>query len=200
MGLVLVLIVHLPRFAWLLLELSYAVVFNNRPNLTADTAEHLKRARKLLRKRKNSLLLYAALELRFALERMTHAEVAWTSKISRRVVDDPDPIKRLKAQRRADPAAAHPHRIYLINRQTGERIDWGEHKPLDMDRIRTIQGRLGDLLHPKQGLMLGIHDDPWYVDTRAFLSETHQYLATVYKGNKPFFMYRDAEGFEMEQA
>lgn len=73
--------------------LSYAAIFNKQENLTADPNEHLKRAKKLLRKNKNSLLLYAALEIRFALERMIQRELIFAEKVSKRALKEYSPIK-----------------------------------------------------------------------------------------------------------
>jgi hypothetical protein len=185
-GLFLVFIYHVPRLLYRLLKVSYAWVFNNHENLTASPAEHLSRARRRL-KSHNSQLLYAALEIRFALERMIHTELIFASKATERSLKEYDPIKKLRALHRLDEATKHPHTIYLIDRATGERHEWGQYKPLDLDRIAMIQGRLGDLLHPKTGLALGVWDDPWYVDTRAFLRDAESYLSSVLKGNSHFF-------------
>jgi len=60
-----------------------------------------------------------------------------------------------------------------------------------------MHSRLGDLLHPKRGLKLGIADDPWYSETRNFLNETAEYLMERYKGNTPFFTFVEIEQVEM---
>lgn len=56
---------------------------------------------------------------------------------------------------------------------------------------------LHPMLHPKDGLSLGIPSDPCYVDTRRFLDETLDYLGGVNKGNSPFFAYDGLDQFEM---
>jgi hypothetical protein len=124
-GLMLVFIVHLPRFLYQLLLLSYAYVFNNQENLTADPNVHLKRARKLL-KGQNSQILYAAIEVRFALERMTYRELSMTEKVSNNERKEYSPVKHIKSLRRADDNTQYPHKIFLINKSTGEHIEWGE--------------------------------------------------------------------------
>ena len=143
-GLLLVFVVHIPKLLFLALLISYAAVFENRPTLTADPAEHLKRARKILRRGRLSELLYAAIEIRFALEQMAQRELLFAESASRRMRKEYDASKK----------------------DTGKRIKWGEYKPLDKARVAAIQGRLGDLLHPKDGLLLGVPDDPWYVEAR----------------------------------
>jgi hypothetical protein len=197
-GLLLVLIVHIPRLLLSLLQLSYAAVFNNRPNLTADPVEHLRRAKRLLRKRRNSLLLYAAVEVRFALERIAHRQL-YSSRISRRARQEYDPVKKVKALQRADSATRFRHRIFWVHRETGERFAWGEYKPLDLERVKLIQGRLGDLLHPKVGIPLGLADDPWYRATYEFLWDTIQYLEPIAKNNRDYFGYKDAPHHELER-
>lgn len=196
-GLALVFIYHLPRRIYLVLLVSYAYVFNNSPNLTADPKEHLNRAMRLLRGRHNSDLLYAALELRFALERMVDHELLLSENATRRMLDEYDPGKKLKNIHRIDRSAAHPYEIYLINRKTGDRVRWGDYKPLDPVRVSEMKGKLGDLLHPKRGLLLGIGDDPWYSRTRSFLTDTADYLRERHAGNSPFFAFVGVDHFEM---
>src|SRR4030042_4956129 len=186
-GLVLIFVVHIPRLIYHVLLVSYAAVFNNHPTLTADPAEHLKRAKRFLKRGRLSELLYAALELRFALERMAQRDLLLTELASERVRKEYDPSKKLANLYRIAPAAAYAQDIVFLNKKTGERFKWAEYKPLDRARVSEIKGKLGDLLHPKDGLRLGIPDDPWYEDTVRFLNETAQYLSMVYEDNTPFF-------------
>lgn len=196
-GLFLIFIIHLPRLFYYILLVSYAAVFNNRPTLTASPVEHLRRAKKILRRGRLSGLLYAGVELRFALERMAQRELLLTEMASERTLKEYDPSKKLANLYRIAPEAAYAHDIFLLNKKTGERIKWGEYKPLDRERVTAIKGRLGDLLHPKDGLKLGIPDDPWYKETTRFLNEAVGYLSMVYKDNSPFFAYEGLENFEM---
>jgi len=196
-GLLLIFVVHVPRLIFLALLVSYAAVFANRPTLTASPAEHIKRARKILRRGRLSELLYAALELRFALERMVQRDLVFAEMASNRMLRECDPVKKLANLHRLAPDAAFVHEIYLVNKATGERLKWAEYKPLDKARVTAIQGRLGDLLHPKDGLFLGIPDDLWYIKTRSFLAEALNYLSGIYKDNAPFFAYEGLEQFEL---
>jgi hypothetical protein len=195
-GLILIFVYHIPRLICLLLLASYAHAFNNPHNLTADPAEHIKRARRLLRGGRNSELLYAALELRFAVERMADHQLAMADAASRRMLDETDPQKKIRNLNRLESGSRFPHRIYLVSPKTGQRLKWGDYRPLDEARVGTIKGRLGDLLHPKRGLLLGIPDDRWYTDTRRFLEETAQYLTDRHKDNTPFFALAGAAGIE----
>lgn len=68
---------------------------------------------------------------------------------------------------------------------------------MDEERVRQIQGKLGDLLHPKVGLRLGISNDPWYTETREFLSASIDYLSTVLMNNTPFFAFEGLDFIEM---
>lgn len=199
-GFVLIFVVHLPRLLFALLLLSYAAVFNNRPTLSANPAEHIKRARKLLRRGRLSELLYVALELRFALERMAHKDLIFAEMASNRILDESNPVKKLANLHRIAPDAAFAHKIFFVNRATGERLRWGEYKPLDKAQVARIQGRLGDLLHPKDGLALGMPDDKWYVETKRFLGEALDYLAGVYQDNSGFFAFGGLDQFEMVKA
>jgi hypothetical protein len=195
-GLLLVFFIHVPRLVYLALLASYAYVFSRQENLTADPREHLKRATKLL-KSDNSWLLYAALEVRFALERMAQRELLFAEKATRTSLQEPDPIKKLKALRKLDPNAAFRHRFVLVMGCTGDRFPMEHYYPLDLERVGRIHGRLGDLLHPKVGLSLGITTDPWYLQTRAFLVESIDYLTEVLKDNTPFFTYEGVESMKM---
>jgi hypothetical protein len=196
-GLILVFVVHIPRLIYLALLASYAAVFANRSTLTANPAEHLRRARRILQRGHLSELLYAGLELRFALERMAQRDLLFSEMASNRILKEYDPVKKVSSLRRLASDTAFTHEIYFLNHATGERIKWAEYKPLDKARVVAIQGRLGDLLHPKDGLLLGIPDDPWYVVTRQFLDESLEYLDRVHKDNAPFFAYEGLDQFEM---
>lgn len=196
LGCLLIPIYHIPRLVYRLLQVSCAYVFNRHDNLTADPKEHLERARKHFRGQ-NSQLLYGALELRFALERMSQHELLLSAKATERSLDDPDPVKKVKALRRLDQETAYEQKIMLVNKAEGIYLEWGKYKPLDQAKVTSIKGRLGDLLHPKDGLPLGIWDDPWYIQTRRFLLESVDYLSGVLKDNTPFFSVKDLKYFEM---
>ena len=195
-GLLLVFVVHIPKLMYCLLLLSYAAVFNKHENLTANPREHLKRAMRLLQQ-DNSHLLYAALEIRLALERMTDREVEFTSKAARRVLKKTDPVKKANYLRVLDEATNYPHKIILRNRETGESVDFGQYKPLDQGRVKEIDGKTGNLLHVKHGIPYGLADDPWYKETRQFLKESAEYLLGVLEDNTPFFAFENLDHMEM---
>ena len=185
-GLLLVFIYHIPRLIYQLLLLSYAYVFNRYENLTADPKEHLNRAKKLL-KRHNAHILYAALEIRFAVERIAQRELIFSEKVTTRSLKGYQPIKKIKSLRRMNPESKFPHIFIYIDEKTGDQFYWGEYKPLDKDKIQALQGRLGDLLHSKDGIRLGVSNDPWYQETRKFLLDSVEYLSQVIEDNTPFF-------------
>jgi len=191
-GAVLILLFHLPKLIFLLLQMSYAAVFNNSINMTADPQEHLKRARKLLKKKHNSLLPYAALEMRFALERISKGDL-YISSISNKTRKMYEPVKHISALRSTEPDSSYEHNMFLYNKETGAKIDLGKYKPLDQDKVATITGKLGDILHPKVGLPLGVTNCKWYRDTRRFLWETHNYLKEVIKDRR---QYLGERGFD----
>ncbi len=185
-GFLLVFIYHIPRLFFQLLLLSYAYVFNRYENLTADPKEHLKRAKKLLR-RNNAHILYAALEIRFAIERITQRELIFSEKVTTRSLKEYQPVKKIKSLHRMNPESTFPHKFIYIDEKTGDQFYWGEYKPLDKDKVRVLEGRLGDLLHSKDGLRLGVKNDPWYQETRIFLLDSISYLSQVINDNTPFF-------------
>ena len=161
-GLFLVFLYYIPKLIYQALLVSYAYVFKNEENLTANPIEHIKRAKKLLKKNKNSLLLYAALEVRFGLERMVQRELLFAEKATKKMLKEYDPVKKRKNLTRLDENVDFPHKIYLVNQKTGEKFEWGKYRPMDKNKVSEIKGKLGDLLHPKEGLLLGISNDPWY--------------------------------------
>jgi len=185
LGALLIFLVHLPNMLYQLLLLSYAAVFNNPQNLTADPKEHLKRARKLLKKKHNSLLLYAAIELRFALERISKGDL-FISSISNKARKQYEPGKHISALRKNEPDSSYEHKMILVNKSNGIEIDMGRYKPLNRDKVSSIVGKLGDILHPKEGLPLGLSTCPWYRETRAFLWDTHNYIEELLKDRRPY--------------
>jgi len=196
-GFILILIYHIPRLLFQFLQISYSDVFNRHENLTADPKEHIKRANNLLKKKKNSLLLYAALEIRFAAERIIDNQLAFAETVSKKTLKKYDPAKKRKAMTAIDPNSDHPHKILLINKETGEKFDWGTYKPIELEKIKEIRNKLGDLLHPKVGSKLGISNDPWYIETRRFLKESTEYLSDKLANNEYYFAYKNLNNFEL---
>ncbi len=196
-GFILIFIYHIPRLLLQFLQISYSFVFNKHENLTADPKEHLKRANDLLKKKKNSLLLYAALEIRFAAERMIDNQLAFAEKVSKKTLKKYDPVKKRKAMTVIDPNSDNPQKILLLDRETGEKILWGIYKPIELEKLKEIRNKLGDLLHPKVGLKLGNSNDPWYIETRRFLKESAEYLSDKLANNEYYFAYKNLNNFEL---
>jgi hypothetical protein len=61
-----------------------------------------------------------------------------------------------------NPNSKFHHKFIYIDEKTGEQFYWGEYKPLDKKKAQILNGQLGNLLHAKDGLKLGIKNDPWY--------------------------------------
>lgn len=198
-GLILLFIL-IPFGIFRLLLKAYSQVFYPVPTLTASPAEHILRARRILRRRNLSELLYAAVELRFALERMAQRELLLANKSSNRMLKESDPKKKIANTHKLNPESAFAQDIFLLNRATGERVHWGRYRPLDKKRIEEIKGRLGDLLHPKEGLMLGIPNDPWYSQTIEFLNSSLDYLEGLCKDNPAFFSFEGLDHIEFVRA
>ncbi len=108
-----------------------------------------------------------------------------------------DPAKKLANLHRLAPQSAFNHKIYFVNKNTGERLDWAEYRPMDKVKVAEMKGRLGDILHPKDNLRLGVPNDPWYKETIRFLTDSLDYLSIMCKDNSIFFAYEGLEQFEM---
>lgn len=197
LGFILFFLYHLPKYFGVLLKKSYKSFYFQSYTLTASPAEHLKRARKILKYGSLSELLYAAIEIRFALERMTQKELIFAENSSNKMLDETSPVKKVSNTHKLNPDSAFHHEVYLINPQTKERYRWGTYKPLDKKKVSYINGRLGDLLHPKEGLRLGIPNDPWYISTKSFLNESRDYLAEICKDNAGFFSNVGSKNMEL---
>ena len=167
--------------------------------LTADPKEHLKRADILLRENDNSLLQYAALEMRLAVERIIHNQLTLSGEHSRNNKKENDPKKKKLIMNQIDPESNHDYDIFLIDPESGGKIYWGEYKNIPESKIKTIEGRLGNLLHMKIGLKLGIENDPWYIKTRKFLEETQMYLAERISNSQYYFGYSETPSFELKK-
>ena len=165
--------------------------------MTADVKEHLKRARKILRRRLNAELPYAAVELRFAVERMIQHDTWLAKSTSMRIKKNSDPIKQLKTMQAIDENSKYPHDLIWRNKETGEVMKWGEYKPLDLERVNQIKGKLGDMLHPGTGLRTGFAGKEWAKKMRTFLLDSIDYVEDVYKNRIPFFLYEDIEHIEL---
>jgi hypothetical protein len=158
--------------------------------LTSSPLEHIARARALLRGGRLSQVLYAALELRFALERITQLELIMADSATNGMLDQYQADKKVGSLRRLAPDSAMPHDIEIRDAVTGEWSKVGQYRPLDQRRVSEVYGRLGGLLHAKDGLMLGVPDrEPWYRQTYEFLCETADFLEEAYRGNDQFFAY-----------
>jgi hypothetical protein len=195
-GLLFVFIIHLPKLLMSLLEASYYKIFKNHRNLTANPKEHIKRAKKLLKTNRNDLLLYAALEIRFAVERMLTSELILAEGVSNKMLKEYSPVKKRSNLSILDPAFDNNHVIEYQNDKTGEKILWGNYFAIDKGKIKIMHGKLGDLLHPKIGLKLGVHNDPWYIETKRFLNESVAYLNRFEKSEK-YFAFKGMKGFNM---
>ena len=173
-------------------------VVRSGDTLTASPLEHIARARAILRSCRLSQILYAALELRLALERITQLELIMADESTSRMLDEYQPGKKVASLRQLAPASAVPHDIEIRHAVTGEWSKIGEYRPLDQRRVNEVYGRLGDLLHAKDGLMLGIPArEPWYRQTYEFLVETADFLEASYKDNDQFFSYEGLDHIRM---
>ena len=198
-GFILVFTYHIPKLIIQLLLISYAAVFNYKENLTADPRVHLKRAKRLLRKNNNSLLLYAALEIRFAAERLIDSQTLCVPELSKRTLKKNDRIKKRVSISQAIPESDFEHDIFYTGKDADVKIPWSSYKPLEVDKIKNIIGRLGDILHPKPGLMLGISNDIWYIETRKFLNDSCDYFIDNMKNNDYYTFFGNVPNFEIEK-
>lgn len=198
-GLFLVFLYYLPRIVLRLLLKAYDGVFRIDHNLTANPKVHLERAKRLLERGQNSDLLYVGVEIRFAVERMTQAQIRFAENVSNRMLDDYSADRKRRFLSILDEGADYPHKIWWVNRATGERFLDGHYKPLSKNKVFEIQGKLGNLLHARDGLMLGMKNDPWYIEIRKFLWESYEYLWANLDGNKNYFACKSTPVYEMER-
>ena len=188
---------HLPKLILTGLRISYSTMFDKSSYMTADVKEHLKRARKILRRGLNAELLYAAVELRFAVERMIQHDTWLANGTSMRIKKNSDPVKQLKTMQSIDENSKYAHDLIWRNKETGEVMKWGEYKPLDLDRVNQIKGRLGDMLHPGTGPRTGFAGKEWTYKMKSFLLESIEYIEDVYCDRTPFFLYEEIEQIEL---
>lgn len=165
--------------------------------LTADPKEHIKRAKLLLDFNNNALLLYAALELRLAAERLQHNQLSLSEHATINNKKGNDPKKKKLIMNNIDPDSDFDSKIYYNDSKSGNRIYWGEYKNISTQKIKNIEGRLGNLLHMKEGLKLGINNDPWYTDTRNFLSDTADYFDERLTNSDYYFSFTNLDNFEL---
>lgn len=165
--------------------------------LTSDPKEHLLRTRRLLKEKNDSYLLYAALEMRLAIERIVHNQLTLSEEHSRKDKKKNDPIRKKLVIGIIDPESNHDYDIFFNDPNSGNRVFWGTYKNIPKTKIKKIEGRLGNLLHMKLGLRLGVQDDPWYIETRDFLEVTCDYLIERITDSNYFFSYQGQENFEL---
>lgn len=171
----------------------------NTKLLTADPKEHIRRSELLLGFENNSFLLYAALELRLALERIIHNQYTLSEEQKRGSKKKNDPKRKKLIMNMIDPSSDHDYEIYYVDPQTSEEIFWGVYKNISEKWVKEIDGKLGSLLHMKLGLNLGIETDPWYNKTREFLEETTEFLKERTTDSVSYFSYNDSESFLLKK-
>jgi hypothetical protein len=171
-------------------------MFNSKL-LTADPKEHLKRARILLELDDDSLLRYVALELRLAIERIVYNQLSLSENTTKNNKAGNDPKKKKLIMNQIDPASDWDYDIYYKEPGTIRKILWGTYKSIPESKVKKIEGRLGNLLHMAIDLKLGVHDDPWYIDTRIFLTETTSYLTERITDSQYYFSFTDVHNFEL---
>ena len=150
----------------------------------------------MLKKRDNSLILYIAVELRFAIERMVFTQILFADGASNRMIDEKDPIKKRKNISRLDGNADYSHDIIFTNQETKETMIWDKYTPIDASKLEQMKGMLGDILHAKEGLSLGIPDDPYYLKTNKFLKDSLDYLESILKTYNNYFTMKDLKQFK----
>lgn len=165
--------------------------------LTADPKEHIKRAKLLLDLNNNALLLYSALELRLATERLQHNQLSLSEHATIKNKKGNDPKKKKVIMNNIDPDSDFDYKIYYHDPESRSRIYWGEYKNISTQKIKTIEGKLGNLLHMKIGLKLGNKNDPWYMDTRKFLNDTVNYLDERLTNSDYYLSFTELDNFEL---
>lgn len=169
----------------------------NHKLLTADPREHLLRARILLDQENDSYLLYVALELRLAIERIVHNQLTLSIHHSKKDKKKNDPKRKKLIMGVIDPESDNDYDVYFIDPNDGVKKYWGTYKNIPVKKVKEIEGKLGNLLHMKLGLNLGIASDPWYTDTRQFLHSTCSYLIERITDSLYYFSFHGMDNFEL---
>lgn len=173
-------------------------IFNNNL-LTADPKEHINRAKILLNYKNDSLLLYSALELRLAIERIVHNQYTISPDHTKGAKSKNDPKRKKMIMGIIDPDSDNDYTIYYIDPVDKKKVLWGIYKNIPTQKVNTIEGKLGNLLHMHLELNLGRIDDPWYNETRRFLLESADYLAERITNSVYYFSFKDIENFILEK-
>lgn len=161
--------------------------------LTANPKEHILRAKTLLNLNNDSLLLYSALELRLAVERIIHNQYTLSTEHTRGAKRKNDPKRKKLIMNTIYPNSDIDYNIFFIDPTDGKKICWGVYKNIPEKKAKELEGRLGRFLHMQLGLKLGVPDDPWYYETRKFLNETANYLEERVTDSLYYFSYKDIE-------
>lgn len=167
--------------------------------LTADPKEHIRRAKILLSTNNNALLLYAALELRLAIERIIHNQYTLSTDQTKGAKSKNDPKRKKLIMNKIDPESDHDYKIYFIDPENGSKIFWGIYKNIPESKVKSIEGKLGNLLHMHTGLKLGVVDDPWYSETRTFLINTSDYFFERITDSQYYFSFKDIDNYILEK-
>ena len=167
--------------------------------LTADPKEHIRRAKILLSSNNDSLLLYSALELRLAIERIIHNQYTLSLEHTTNAKGKNNPKRKKLIMNKIDPDSDDDYNIYLVDPIDGSKIFWGVYKNIPEKKVKEIDGKLGNLLHMNLGLKLGVANDPWYKEKRNFLTETADYLRERITNSLCYFSYKDLKNYLFEK-
>lgn len=167
--------------------------------LTADPKEHVLRAKILLDTQNDSFLLYAALELRLAIERIMHNQYTLSPDQSMDGKRRNDPKRKKLIMNIIDPESDHDYKVYYIDPKDQSKIFWGIYKNIPRQKVKEIDGKVGNLLHMHLGLNLGLAGDSWYMETRDFLNRTADYLKERITDSLFYFSFTDVDNFIFEK-
>jgi len=170
-------------------------MFNSK-TLTADPSEHLRRAKILLDLENDSLLLYAALEMRLAIERIIHNQLTLSELHSKKEKKKNDPKRKKLIMGKLDPNSDYDCDIFYIDENTQKNIYWGTYKNIPTQKVKKIEGKLGNLLHMKLGVKLRNEEDQWYTETRDFLTKNCRYLTERITDSIYYFNFQNMENYE----
>ena len=135
--------------------------------------------------------------MRLALERIIHNQLTLSEQHSRKDKKKNDPKRKKLVMGVIDPKSNCDYDIFYTDPNTGHKAFWGTCKNISEKKVKTIEGKLGNLLHMKIGLRLGVAEDQWYTDTREFLDNTCDYLTERITDSKYFFSFQGLDNFEL---
>lgn len=113
--------------------------------------------------------------------------------------DGNDPKRKKLIMNILDSESDNDYNIYYIIPETNEKVFWGIYKNILISKVKSIDGKIGDLLHMKTNVNFGDSTDDWYLQTKVLLRETINYLSERVTDSHYYASYINVDNFELEK-